>query len=456
MTSPKKVTPYAVIFVLRVVEVCTQSATVPLVSPPLPSRPFLAVWNVPSEKCGSDFGVDLSLDSYNIVSNPDQKWNGTYMTIFYSQQMGLYPYYDDDNMPINGGIPQVVNMTAHLAKAAEDIRTLISDPDYRGLAVIDWEGWKPVWNRNWDTKAIYKNASRSLVEKHHPDWRKEKIEAAAKAEFEAAGRTMFTETILLARKLRPKAHWGYYLFPDCYNYKKSTYNGTAAYSCPQIELERNNQIQWLFQDSTALYPSIYLSSRFEQTEDSRWFVYFRMKEAFRMRASRKEQSIPVFAYTRFVYEETREYLTKRDMMHTMGQAADMGADGIVIWGDYKNGGTKEACLELQSYLRTMLGPYILNITTAAARCSQQHCSGHGRCVLTTGSHGNHDINRVMETKEKFIKHTVDSSSFGKLIEKDDLQRVSNHVSSAKFASFYEVSMCRCYPGWTGETCNHKG
>ncbi|XP_019637333.1 PREDICTED: hyaluronidase-1-like [Branchiostoma belcheri] len=457
MTSSKKVVHYAAIFVLYVVEVCTKSVTVPFVTPPLPSRPFLAVWNVPSEKCGSEFGVDLSLDSYNIVSNPGQEWNGTYMTIFYSQQMGLYPYYNDNNLPINGGIPQVVNMTAHLAKAAEDIRTLIADPEYRGLAVIDWEGWKLVWNRNWDTKAIYKNASRALVEKQHPDWPKEKIEAAAKEEFETAGRTMFTQTVLLAQKLRPNARWGYYLFPDCYNYKKNMYNETAEYSCPQIELERNNQIQWLFQDSTALYPSIYLSSRFEQTEDSRWFVHFRMKEAFRMRASRTGPNIPVYAYIRFVYEDTGEYLTKWDMVHTMGQAADMGADGIVIWGTYLDGGSKEACLKLQSYLQTTLGPYILNVTTAAERCSQQHCSNHGRCVLATGSHGNHDIiNNVMETKENFIKYTIDSSSIGKSMRKDDLGKSDSDVNNVMSAGFYhEIPTCQCYLGWTGETCNHK-
>ncbi|XP_066296344.1 hyaluronidase-1-like [Branchiostoma lanceolatum] len=455
MTSTKKVTHYAVILVLHLVGVHTRHATVSFGAPPLPSRPFLAVWNVPSDRCGPDFGVDLNLDSYNIVFNPDLRWNGTYMTIFYSQQMGLYPYYDDNNLPINGGIPQVVNMTAHLAKAAGDITTLISDPDFRGLAVIDWEGWKLVWNRNWDAKAIYKNASRALVQKRHPDWPKEKIEAVAKQEFETAARTMFTETIHLAQKLRPKARWGYYLFPDCYNYKKYMYNGTAGYNCPEIELERNDQIQWLFQDSTALYPSIYLSSRFERTEDSRWFVHFRLKEAFRMRATRTKQDIPVYAYTRFVYEDTREYLTKWDMVHTMGQAADMGADGIVIWGDYLDGRTKEACLKLQSYLQTTLGPYIFNITTTAARCSQQHCSGHGRCVLATGSHGNHDvISNVIDTKGNFIRYTIDSSSFGKLIGKYDNN--VNNVMSRSGGFYHMVPTCKCYPGWKGETCNHKG
>ncbi|XP_066297469.1 hyaluronidase-1-like [Branchiostoma lanceolatum] len=460
MASPKALT-CIVIVAIQLVLVSTENADGPFGGPPLPSPPFLAVWNVPSSRCETDFGVGLNLDTYNIVSNTDQKRNGTYMTIFYYQRFGFYPYYDDNATAINGGIPQVVNITAHLGKAAEDIVTGIPDPDYRGLGVIDWEKWNPVWHRN---HVIYKNASRDLVEKRHPDWPKDKIEAVAKEEFETAARTMFEETILLARKLRPKGFWGYYHFPACYNDRKR--RNTTGHSCPEKEKESNNQIRWLFQDSTVIYPSIYLPHRFGSAEDSREFVFFRIKEAFRMRASRTEQntSIPVYVYTRFVYVQIGEYLTKTDLSNTIGQTANLGADGIVIWGSYLDTKTKEKCLKLQSYLQTTLGPYIFNITTAAARCSQQLCSGHGRCVLATGSHGNHpsfdsphhsELIEGNESAETTSIKDIIGITYGNTETGEGHPGKTTNHSVWKVNKQVDFPTCKCYPGWTGKTCQDK-
>ncbi|XP_078696460.1 hyaluronidase-1-like [Branchiostoma floridae x Branchiostoma belcheri] len=450
MASPKEGI-YVLIFAVQLIVVSTKNADRPFGGPPLPSRPFLAVWNVPSSRCEVEFGVDLSLNSYNIVSDPGQKRNGTYMTILYWNKFGLYPYYDDKNTPVNGGIPQLANITAHLAKVAEDIEAGIPDPDFRGLGVIDWEKWKPLWHRNWGSQIIYKNASRELVENRHPDWPKEKIEAVAMEEFETAARTMFEETILLARKLRPKGFWGYYHFPACYNNKKRK----TGYSCPEKETELNNQIQWLFQDSTAIYPSIYLKSRFE---DSQKLVYFRMKEAFRMRASRTEQHIPVYAYTRFVYVDSGEYLTKTDLIHTIGQTANLGADGIVIWGSDLDTKTKEKCLKLQSYLQTTLGPFIFNVTIAAERCSQQHCSSHGRCVLATGtrSHGNRLFfdQRSEVIKGNELVEDIFGVSYWNTIVEGHTGKTANHLAW-RINKHVGFPTCRCYPGWTGESCQDK-
>lgn len=44
------------------------------------------------------------------------------------------------------------------------------DPNYNGLAVIDWEAWRPIWETNWNTKRIYKVRSVELVRSQHPAW----------------------------------------------------------------------------------------------------------------------------------------------------------------------------------------------------------------------------------------------------------------------------------------------
>ena len=77
-------------------------------------RVFQAVWNVPREDCESKFGVSLNLDSYAILSNSaDTIWNGDVITIFYNDDLGLYPLYESDGKggsgvrKINAGLPQV-------------------------------------------------------------------------------------------------------------------------------------------------------------------------------------------------------------------------------------------------------------------------------------------------------------------------------------------------------------
>ena len=80
---------------------------VELTGPPLPDRPFLSVWNVPSENCAKKWNVSLNLSSFDIVFNHDMSWRGKFIVIFYKDQIGLYPYFDDNGTAVNGGLPQV-------------------------------------------------------------------------------------------------------------------------------------------------------------------------------------------------------------------------------------------------------------------------------------------------------------------------------------------------------------
>ena len=70
------------------------------------SKPFVTIWNVPSEKCLRSFGVDIDLSAFDIVVNTGGTFEGDNMVIFY--ELGLYPYIDDDGNFVNGGLPQVI------------------------------------------------------------------------------------------------------------------------------------------------------------------------------------------------------------------------------------------------------------------------------------------------------------------------------------------------------------
>ena len=78
-----------------------------LQGPPLPNKPFITVWNTPTEHCASEWNVSLDLDAFDFVVNRNQTWCGEYIAIFYKNQLGLYPYFDNDGEAVNGGLPQV-------------------------------------------------------------------------------------------------------------------------------------------------------------------------------------------------------------------------------------------------------------------------------------------------------------------------------------------------------------
>ena len=121
---------------------------------------------------------------------------------------------------------QLVNIRDHLEQAKRDIMTRIPDPDYNGLVVIDWEPWRPLWERNWMAKKIYKIKSIELVRQRHADWPMTDLVLEAKDEFETAARAMFEQTIRLGKRLRPKALWGFYGFPDCFGQEQHDFQCT--------------------------------------------------------------------------------------------------------------------------------------------------------------------------------------------------------------------------------------
>lgn len=109
-------------------------------------------------------------------------------------------------------------------------------------------------------------------------------------------------TLLLAKNLRPKALWGYYGFPRCYNH------GKPDWKCSNSTKKLNNQLTWLFDSSSVLFPSIYLSVSLPyKTEE---FVKYQLYEAFRVAQNTRDTAKPVFPYIRFVYANSEIFLNK--------------------------------------------------------------------------------------------------------------------------------------------------
>uniref|UniRef100_A0A8C5PJ58 Hyaluronidase n=1 Tax=Leptobrachium leishanense TaxID=445787 RepID=A0A8C5PJ58_9ANUR len=363
-------------------------------------KPFISIWNAPTTQCKQRYKVDLDLSVFDIVANPNETLSGSNVTIFYHTHLGYYPYITDDGEAFNGGVPQNGNLERHLEKTKLDLDRLVPSKHFQGLGVIDWENWRPQWDRNWGAKAVYRNMSMELVKSRHPDWSYDQLQQEAKYEFNTAGERFMSQTALLAQEERLYGLWGYYLFPDCYNYDYKTHPHSYTGRCPEIEQKRNDLLLWLWKSSNALYPSIYLDYILKSSPNALKFVHHRVKEAMRVASlAKKGYDIPVFMYVRPFYAYTFHVL--EDLVNTIGESVAQGVAGVVLWGGMDYASTKESCETVKKYIDGPLGHYIVNVTSAAKLCSKVLCKMNGRCIRK-------------DTDSNFV--------------------------------------CQCYTGWTGISC----
>ncbi|CAL8368862.1 unnamed protein product [Lota lota] len=403
----------------------TLEASAPVVT----GRPFVVVWNMPTAHCQKLHGVQLSLGDFDIVVNSREHFLGQNMTIFYRDRLGVYPFISRDGAEVNGGLPQNTDLGAHLAIAGGQISRRLH-PDFAGLAVIDWEEWRPLWARNFDSKAVYRRRSMRRVRRDRPDLTgKGQVMEEARRQFEEGARRMMGETLRLGATGRPGGLWGFYGFPACYNDPKKNLKG-ANYTgqCHLGTRELNDRLDWLWRESTALYPSIYLPRRLAGTQESALMVRHRVLEALRVGSIRRhdntsKQAMPVLPYARLAFTHTLDFLNVMDLQHTLGEAAALGAAGVVLWGELEFARSKVSCVLLRDYLRSTLGRYVRKLRRHTHRCSHRRCQGNGRCARRR-------------------------PGIGHMIRDED----SGEGGSSSFSKHF---LCHCYQGWAGRRCGES-
>ncbi|NXT29910.1 HYAL2 protein, partial [Syrrhaptes paradoxus] len=433
---------------LALLALARQPPEKPSAAPLFTRRPFLVAWNVPTQDCKPRFQVSFDFSIFDLQASPNEGFVGQNLTIFYKERLGLYPYYTGQRVAVNGGVPQNSSLSEHLARLPDDISKYIRSPTKEGLAVIDWEEWRPIWARNWKPKDIYREVSQQLVYQRHlprgPVRSREEMNKQAVFEFESAARQFMVSTLRMAKSFRPKQLWGYYLFPDCYNHDYSKNKESYTGQCPDVEKTRNDQLAWLWKESMALYPSIYLDLLLASTANSRKFVRARVMEAMRISQQHHDgYSLPVFVYTRPTYVRKLDVLSQLDLISTIGESAALGAAGAIFWGDTDDTGNRESCQIIKNYLEEDLGRYIVNVTTAAQLCSSTLCQGRGRCL------------RQDSTADVFLH--LNSTSFQlRRRDQDNPQRplfwAEGQLSSADTLFLRTHFRCHCYQGWQGSGC----
>ncbi|KAF6717716.1 Hyaluronidase PH-20 [Oryzias melastigma] len=409
------------------------ASALPPVEPPLiPDHPFVAIWNAPTDRC-QQLEIPLDTAAFQAVTTPANR-PGQFLTLFYEDRLGLYPKVDTIKRKIyKGGIPQNGNLTEHLLKAEGQINRYISQDSSPGLAVIDWESWRPLWDQNWGSKRIYQKLSIAHALQMAPFLSLKHISKLAKTQFQQSGRSFMEKTISLGIGERPSRRWGFYLFPDCFNYgwDKTNYTG----KCSEKIQKQNNQLLWLWERSTALFPSIYLHKGLRNSPRAALFARNRVQEAVRVAAlPKRPYTVPIYVYSRPLYrDQTQLFESQMDLISTVGESAALGASGVVMWGGIKDYNKKVSCQSLSEFLRSTFNPYIANVTAATMLCSQVLCQGKGRCVRKNYNSPNY-------------LH-LDSHKF-RIIRSGKRYVAVGQPSANDLNTWAENFTCQCYAGWS--------
>lgn len=282
----------------------------PARAPLIGRRPFIAAWNAPLDMCAIKYNISTNMERlFHIHGSPRAEWTGQNITIFYANRLGLYPHYTPQGVAVHGGLPQNCSLDRHLLKADQDIKHFIPAQDVRGLAVIDWEFWRPQWNRNWQKKDIYRRQSKELTAKAYVNVTEAQVEELARRRFEKSAKAFMQRTIQLGARLRPNTLWGFYLYPDCHNYNLEQQNYTGY--CPLLERRRNDELQWLWNSSSALFPSVAIRRNHSESLSILHFSQHRVREALRVASlTSREHDLPTYVYLRLGYrDEALTFLT---------------------------------------------------------------------------------------------------------------------------------------------------
>lgn len=402
-------------------------------------KPFIAAWNAPLDMCASKYNISANLNLFHINGSPRAMRTGQNVTIFYANRLGHYPHYTDQGKAVNGGLPQNCSLSAHLRKARQDICHYIPAEDFRGLAVIDWEYWRPQWGRNWHKKDIYRQKSRELVSRAYVNVTDEQLEELARRGFERSAMAFMQSTLQLCTSTRPHGLWGFYLYPDCHNYNLHQRNYTG--SCPLLESLRNDELLWLWNSSTALFPSVAIRKSHANSVSNLHFSQYRVLESLRIASlTSLDHDLPTFVYTRLGYrDEAMAFLSTKDLIHTIGESAALGAAGFVIWGDLNLTSSRHNCSRVKSFLGSRLGQYITNVTRAAEVCSDFLCQSNGRCVR----------------RDPRAPHYLHLSANSYHIEPsgDGEFAVTGWHSQRELQLLANRFRCHCYQGYGGERCD---
>ncbi|XP_014771328.1 hyaluronidase-1 [Octopus bimaculoides] len=287
---------------------------------------------------------------------------------------------------------QLHNLKEHLKQTRLDVEKVIPSKNFKGPAVIDWENWRPLYERNYGNKRIYKKLAIADVQKQHPDWNVAEVNFEAEIQFDEAARKLMSSTLKLGEELRSEGRWGFYGFPRLYQ---------KIPEQTRIANDRN------------LHPS-------DSVENN-------------------QSPICIAA----------------ELLLSMTIPAATGSAGVIIWDSSFSYRNREHCKTLKNYVTTTLGPFIKKLTETFQYCSEHLCNGNGRCVKPWGTIGDSTYWRNSKGEFNTFDD-LKLNKFERRELKTLLNIVNNAAESHLLKrEIKDMFTCKCYTEWTGKHCNNR-
>ncbi len=246
--------------------------------------------------------------------------------IFYEQSIGRYPrvWIDPETgrqVPEHGSIPQRANWDAHLTKLRRDVAAAIPQADWDGCAVLDFEGWEPVWAK---LNQPMKDLSVDWVRQRFPNLSAAQRQARAKEEFEAAGLDFMLRTLQACKAERPRAKWGFYGYPYPYPAEDTTrllplYQAVDAFYPP------NYACFYSVPDGAATAPGQKGVSNYIRQMNSKMTM---------IRAVAPDR--PVYSFIWVIYHDMNshykgQFVNDLDFQTMLREPFRLGVDGTIFW-----------------------------------------------------------------------------------------------------------------------------
>ncbi len=341
----------------------TAPAQPPEIPPPGPHRSYTMYWNGTTK---SGYGVNGEMISKNM------RFDGAPVrhdcVILYQHLFGLFP---KAGVHITRSRPTY--MQEHLARIAADLDRMIPDPDFPGIAVIDYECWANQWDRTPNTSSSL--GPEAEDQDYRDDWTDYLLqqnphvfdgmtpaqrEAHCKQTYDEAAKEFYLATLNECKRLRPAARWGYYGYPWSFYRAWETGLQNIGYgNHTGLASQRNNELRWLWDAVDVLLPSVYAIKKsvpdgqvtdpaIEDTaEDNRTWIRSNVAEAYRL-----AQGKPVYVYVWFRYHEqagrhAHRHINGANLWQMIEEPYLAGADGIIIWDDIR---TRRDFTNIQDYM----------------------------------------------------------------------------------------------------------
>lgn len=343
-------------------------------------RYYFSITTDPYERQrGNNWSDQLSFDT-DILSRD--------FVILYEGQTGRYPTAGP-HLTMRDGY-----MDAHLAQLEIDIERQIPDPEFSGLAIIDYEDFRAIWDRTPNVPSDegpdahdtdFQDDWRDYIRSVNPEFdgmSGEQQEQHLRETYEAAVRDFFLATLNKGREMRPNAKWGFYGYPlRFYKWKREAPTSVISYDDGSHAGSRfNDRLQWMWDAVDVITPSVYPAMAVanpdeyicqrQYTAQEEWeYLKNMLRESERVGKGK-----PVLPFITSRYYLPKDCLQWEDLREVQLEnqifgPAHLGADGAILWGDLN---CESDMIECQAMLDTRIMPLMTQAVT------ERQDQGNGR------------------------------------------------------------------------------